>query len=62
MFEKQVAADAAKTKAELEAEEAEANRQWRQRQYFRQVLGAANPIGRQVDWSAMPDRRMAPWR
>ncbi|MGA2311884.1 MAG: hypothetical protein ABSF87_05890 [Xanthobacteraceae bacterium] len=61
MFEKQVAADAAKPKSELEAEKAEANRLWRQRQYFRQVFGG--DIGdrrqalwgpRQIDWSRMP--------
>jgi len=59
MFEKEVAADAAKTKEELAAEEAEENARWRQSRYFReQVFGSV--IGgdrRSMLWSQFPDRR-----
>jgi hypothetical protein len=42
-----------KTEDELAVEaEAEANRQWRQREYFRQVLGGSTS-GRVIDWSRM---------
>jgi hypothetical protein len=48
-----------KTQAELETETEAENRLWRQRQYFRSVLGDGG-TGRVVDYSKL--RRLLTWR